>query len=117
MAQVFRRFFRSEDVICRYGGEEFSVILPEAWIEDAAKRADALRHELVKVRIRHLEHTLDPVTLSIGLAAFPQHGTTTEQLLRKADECLYESKAGGRDRVTVPRASESVTEPETSITR
>ena len=117
IAQVFRSHFRAEDVICRYGGEEFSVILPEASIEDAAKRADALRHELVKVRIRHLEHALDPVTLSIGLAAFPQHGTTAEQLLRKADECLYESKAGGRDRVTVPHVNEIVTEREVSTTR
>jgi len=71
----------------------------------------------VKVRIRHLEHALDPVTLSIGLAAFPQHGTTAEQLLRKADECLYESKAGGRDRVTVPHVNEIVTEREVSTTR
>jgi diguanylate cyclase (GGDEF)-like protein len=117
MAQVFRRYFRSEDVVCRYGGEEFSVILPEASIEDATKRTDALRRELLKVTIRHLDQTLDPVTLSIGLASFPQHGITAEQLLSKAEECLYESKAAGRERVTAPQANEVVTEREASITR
>jgi len=115
MAQIFRSHFRAEDVICRYGGEEFSIILPEASVEDAAKRANALRNELRKLTIRHLDQNLDPVTLSIGLATFPQHGSTAEQLLRIADQCLYQSKAAGRDRVTTPHASEDVTKREASV--
>jgi len=93
MAQIFRRHFRAEEVICRYGGEEFSIILPEASVEDAAKRANVLRDEVRKLTIRYLDHNLDPVKLSIGLATFPQHGSTAEQLLRIADQCLYQSKA------------------------
>jgi diguanylate cyclase (GGDEF)-like protein len=115
MAQIFGGHFRTEDVICRYGGEEFSIILPEASIQDAAKRANALRDEVRKLTIRHLDQNLDRVTLSIGLATFPQHGSTAEQLLRIADQCLYQSKAAGRDRVTTPHASEDVTESEASL--
>src|SRR6266566_5788380 len=115
MAQIFRSHFRAEDVICRYGGEEFSIILPEASAEDAAKRANVLRDEVRKLTIRYLDQNLDPVTLSIGLATFPQHGSTGEQLLRIADQCLYQSKAAGRDRVTTPHASEGVTEREASV--
>src|SRR6266568_924151 len=62
-----------------------------------------------------LDQNLDPVTLSIGLATFPQHGSTGEQLLRIADQCLYQSKAAGRDRVTTPHASEDVTKREASV--
>src|SRR6266496_6572988 len=115
MAQIFRSHFRAEDVICRYGGEEFSIILPEASVEDAAKRANVLRDEVRKLTIRYLDQNLDPVTLSIGLATFPQHGSTAEQLLRIADQCLYQSKAAGRDRVTTPHASEDVTKREASV--
>src|SRR5207249_8139925 len=65
MAQIFRSHFRAEDVICRYGGEEFSIILPEASAEDAAKRANVLRDEVRKLTIRYLDQNLDPVSLSI----------------------------------------------------
>src|SRR5438876_8756775 len=81
-------------------GEEFSIILPEASAEDAAKRANVLRDEVRKLTIRYLDQNLDPITLSIGLATFPQHGSTAEQLLRIADQCRYQSKAAGRDCVT-----------------
>src|SRR5204863_7685800 len=106
---------RAEDVICRYGGEEFSIILPEASAEDAAKRANVLRDEVRKLTIRYLDQNLDPVTLSIGLATFPQHGSTGEQLLRIADKYLYQSKAAGRDRDTTPYASVGVSKREAAI--
>src|SRR5437867_4925843 len=90
-------------------------LLPEASAEDAAKRANVLRDEVRKLTIRYLDQNLDPMTLSIGLATFPQHGSTAEQLLRIADQCLYQSKAAGRDRVTTPHASEDVTKREASV--
>ena len=101
IAEVFRQHFRGDDVICRYGGEEFAIILPEATAKDAAKRANLLRLQAKKLRFRHQDQTLDPVTLSIGVAAFPEHGSTPEELLQAADQCLYQSKTDGRDRVTV----------------
>ncbi|MFZ0522614.1 MAG: diguanylate cyclase [Candidatus Acidiferrales bacterium] len=101
MAELFRRHFRADDVICRFGGEEFAIILPEATAKDAAKRAQALRSEAKKLTVRHQGQILDSVTLSVGVAAFPEHGSTSEEILRIADQCLYQSKTEGRDRVTL----------------
>jgi diguanylate cyclase (GGDEF)-like protein/PAS domain S-box-containing protein len=101
MGELFLRHFRGDDVICRYGGEEFAIILPESSAKDAAKRANLLRIEASGISMRHLGQVLDSVTLSIGIAAFPEHGSTAEEILRMADQCLYQSKADGRDRLTV----------------
>ena len=101
MADVFREHFRGDDVVCRYGGEEFAIILPESDAIEAAKRADLLRAEARKVEIRYEGRLLDPVTFSVGAAAFPDHGATAEEILRAADQSLYRSKAEGRDRVSI----------------
>jgi diguanylate cyclase (GGDEF)-like protein len=101
IAELFRQHFRGDDVICRYGGEEFAIILPESTAKDAAKRANLLRLQAKKLTVRHQDQTLDPITLSIGVAAFPEHGSNPEEILQAADQCLYQSKTDGRDRVTV----------------
>jgi diguanylate cyclase (GGDEF)-like protein/PAS domain S-box-containing protein len=101
VAVVFQRNFRGDDVICRYGGEEFAIILPEASTKDAAKRADALRLEVNNMRLSCHSRPLDPVTVSVGVATFPENGTTVDALMQQADRALYQSKANGRDRVTV----------------
>ena len=101
LADLLRNFFRSADVCCRYGGEEFGIIMPESSSEDSARRANALREEVKKLKLEHRSQTLGLVTVSIGIAAFPEHGTSAEQLLHVADQCLYRSKAAGRDTVTV----------------
>jgi diguanylate cyclase (GGDEF)-like protein/PAS domain S-box-containing protein len=103
VANVFRRFFRGGDICCRYGGEEFAVILPESSSQCAAVRANALRTELKRLTLQYKRQTLGPLTVSIGAATFPEHGLTSLALLNTADECLYESKSRGRDRVTVQR--------------
>ncbi len=101
LADLFRAFFRATDMCCRYGGEEFAIILPESSAQDAAIRADALRSEVKNLRLQYKKQTLGPLTLSAGIAAFPEHGSTAEELLKIADQCLYESKSRGRDVVTV----------------
>jgi diguanylate cyclase (GGDEF)-like protein len=101
LADLFRAFFRSTDICCRYGGEEFAVILPESTSQDATARADALRSEVKNLRLQYKNETLGPLSLSAGVAAFPEHGLTSGELLRIADQCLYESKSRGRDIVTV----------------
>jgi diguanylate cyclase (GGDEF)-like protein/PAS domain S-box-containing protein len=101
VAELFRSLFRADDVICRYGGEEFGIILPESSAENAAIRANALREETKKLEIQYKNHALGRITLSIGVACFPEHGRTSEELLKAADQCLYESKSAGRDKVTV----------------
>jgi diguanylate cyclase (GGDEF)-like protein len=101
IADLFRGFFRATDICCRYGGEEFAIILPESSAENAATRADALRSDVKNLRLQYKNQTLGQITLSAGVAAFPEHGSTCLELLKIADQCLYESKARGRDVVTV----------------
>ena len=101
IAELFRKFFRADDVCCRYGGEEFVIILPESSSEYAALRANKLRAEVKMLRLQYKDRMLGAVTLSIGVAAFPEHAAVPEELLAVADRCLYESKAAGRDRMTV----------------
>jgi len=100
LADLFRTFFRSTDICCRYGGEEFAIIMPESSSRDAAFRADGLRSEVKGLRLQYKKQTLGPLTISVGIASFPEHGTTAEELLKMADKCLYESKSRGRDIVT-----------------
>lgn len=101
MADIFRTHFRSEDIICRYGGEEFAIILPESSAQDAFNRAETLRTDIKDLKLMHRGILLDHVTLSVGIAQFPVHGQTSQDLLDCADKTLYQSKANGRDRVTI----------------
>jgi diguanylate cyclase (GGDEF)-like protein/PAS domain S-box-containing protein len=104
LADLFRTFFRSTDICCRYGGEEFAIVLPESSSEDATIRADALRSEVKSLRLKYKKQTLGPLSLSAGVAAFPVHASSSDELLKVADQCLYQSKARGRDMVTVANA-------------
>ena len=104
LADLFRTFFRSTDICCRYGGEEFAIVLPESCSEDAASRADALRVEVKRLRLKYKKQTLGPLSLSAGVAAFPAHASSSDELLKIADQCLYQSKTRGRDLVTVADA-------------
>ncbi|MGA8272721.1 MAG: diguanylate cyclase [Candidatus Sulfotelmatobacter sp.] len=101
LAELFRNFFRVTDICCRYGGEEFAIIMPESSAQDAALRADALRLEVKRLRLHYKKEPLGPLSISAGVSAFPEHAATSEELLKIADQCVYESKARGRDTVTV----------------
>lgn len=101
LADLLRTFFRATDICCRFGGEEFAIILPESSAEDAAARANALRSRVKNLRLQYKQQNLGPLSLSAGVAAFPEHASATNELLKIADQCLYESKALGRDIVTV----------------
>lgn len=105
-ADYLRGFFRGDDVTCRCGGEEFVVILPESQLSNAAIRAEALRKEVKGLKLTYKDRVLDPISISIGVACFPGNGENSEELLKSADQCLYTSKADGRDRVTVVAAKQ-----------
>ncbi len=92
---------RGEDVACRFGGEEFVVILPRASIENTRRRAEALRAGMKDLRLELSGPPMPSVTMSIGVACTPDHGETREQLVHAADAALYRAKEGGRDRVVV----------------
>ncbi|WP_017306579.1 sensor domain-containing diguanylate cyclase [Spirulina subsalsa] len=90
---------RNSDIACRYGGEELLLILPEASLENTQKRADQIRQGIKTLKIEHQGQTVGKITLSLGVACFPQHGLTWEAVIRAADQALYQAKATGRDRV------------------
>jgi diguanylate cyclase (GGDEF)-like protein len=96
---LFQEKISEEDFACRYGGDEFVIILPETPLEKARQRAEQLRQGIKNLSIQFRGDTLDIVTLSLGLAVYPSHGLTAETLLRTADAALYRAKAEGRDRV------------------
>lgn len=99
IGNCLRDFFRSEDGAFRSGGEEFVAVLPETTLDDAASRAEDLREQISRLEVQHGDIILPPVTISVGVATFPQHGETTEQLLKAADRALYRAKECGRNRV------------------
>jgi diguanylate cyclase (GGDEF)-like protein len=92
---------RAEDIACRYGGEEFALILLDASAEDTEERAKLLREEAARLRVEYGHEPLGNITISVGVAVFPDHGGAAETLLKAADAALYRAKAGGRDRVMV----------------
>ncbi len=92
---------REEDIPCRYGGEEFIVILPGATLEASRERAEALRSGVAGLRFDYLGKQLGPVTLSLGVACHPPDGPSWQQTVRAADAALYRAKAEGRNRVAV----------------
>jgi diguanylate cyclase (GGDEF)-like protein/PAS domain S-box-containing protein len=99
LGEFLQSNFRGEDIVCRYGGEEFVLILPEAPLEATAKRAETLRERVKVLHVPYLGALLGGVTISLGIAEFPTHGSSGEAVLRAADAALYQAKSGGRDRV------------------
>jgi len=92
---------RAEDIACRFGGEEFTLILPEAEQDVGLKRAWAIASATAQMVVTHQGGPLGRVTTSIGLAMMPEHGTTAAALLEAADKALYQAKSEGRNRVCV----------------
>ena len=96
---------RGGDIPCRYGGEEFMLILLGASLEETGKRAEVIRQKIKKMEVAYEELVLPPITLSLGVACFPQNGATVTELLRSADNALYQAKAEGRDKVVLCQAA------------
>jgi diguanylate cyclase (GGDEF)-like protein len=95
---------RLADIACRYGGEEFLIILPETHIEVAVQRAETIRSAFAELRVSYEDQTLQG-TLSVGVANFPDHGLTPEQVVQAADSALYAAKANGRNQVMIANPS------------
>jgi len=92
---------RGGDFACRYGGEEFVLILPEISPEHVLNSAERMRERIKEINIQYSGGVLENITLSMGVALFPIHGTTGKAVLHAADEALYEAKHQGRDRVVI----------------
>ncbi len=99
VAEVLRTSVREEDIVCRYGGEEFMIILTDISPEDAWERAEGLRRAVASLRISLGKDVVAEVTVSIGVALYPSDGEGAEILVPKADKALYRAKREGRNRV------------------
>ncbi len=108
-AQVLTSCVRKGDIACRYGGEEFCLLLPGAAGEMARERAEQIRIAVSNLKLMHLGRPLGPVTVSIGVAAFPEHAHTAIDLIQAADHALYRAKTGGRDRVEMALTASDLT--------
>jgi diguanylate cyclase (GGDEF)-like protein len=109
-AQACQAHFRVEDILCRQGGEEFVVILPSANITDVTVRLEQLREKMKMRPLKWEGQELPPVTFSGGVAMFPRHGQTADELIGLADKALYLAKANGRNCIAI---AEDLKEPQT----
>jgi diguanylate cyclase (GGDEF)-like protein/PAS domain S-box-containing protein len=98
---------RAGDLACRYGGEEFSLILSEVDTEGTVKCAESIREAIKHLSLHHRGQTLGTITVSAGIASYPAHADNSEDLIRAADEALYQAKKAGRDRIFVYEPVES----------
>lgn len=101
LGALLRSACRAGDVACRYGGEEFVLILPAASLIDAQRRAEEIREAIRGLRVSHGGRPLEAVRCSMGVAAYPEHGGVGGSLLRAADAALYRAKREGRDQVVL----------------
>ncbi len=105
LGALFKRSVRGSDVACRYGGEEFALVLPEISIENARRKAETLRQGVKSLALEQRGTPLGPISISLGVAVFPIHAEDAESLFRRADQALYEAKNAGRDRVVVAQSA------------
>jgi diguanylate cyclase (GGDEF)-like protein/PAS domain S-box-containing protein len=93
-----RTTIRKEDIACRWGGEEFFIILPGVTLKEGLERTEEIRSKAKKLQVASGQPHR-PVSLSIGIAVYPDHGATTDVLIKAADNAMYKAKKSGRDRV------------------
>lgn len=101
LGRYLQGVIRGEDIACRYGGEEFTLILPEITSETLLKRAEQIRAGARELEVSHRGKLLGEITISLGLSYFPQHGKEGATLLQAADAALYQAKRSGRNRVVM----------------
>ncbi len=96
---------RQDDIVCRYGGEEFTLVLPGASLAQTAQRAEEIRMGIQTLVLQYRGCVLKSVTVSLGVAIFPEDGGTDEAIMKAADNALYCAKTEGRNRVCMAHAA------------
>jgi diguanylate cyclase (GGDEF)-like protein len=105
LAGLLKHHNRGSDMVCRYGGEEFLLILPGASLDGARQRAENIRTLIKNLELKYHDQPLGMITASFGVALFPDDAEGAQSLIHAADEALFEAKAAGRDRVVVRRST------------
>lgn len=101
IGHVLKESTRGEDIACRFGGEEFILILPEANSDSIIQRAEHLRETIHDLTVLYHGQEMGRVSVSVGISCYPVHGITTEELIRAADAALYQAKQFGRNRTVL----------------
>ena len=102
IAHIAKKSLRADDVICRFGGEEFAVIMPQTAKEEAFVVAERLRNNIKNlVTCRWERFPNKHITISLGISSYPVDGNNIEELIRSADESLYKAKATGKDKTVI----------------
>ncbi len=105
---VFREHFRDSDIVSRYGGDEFAILMPNTDAHEASTICNAVCREVASLRVlADRGGNVTRVTTSYGIAAFPKHGTSVAEVWERADQALYYAKRHGRNQVTVASPSMS----------
>jgi diguanylate cyclase (GGDEF)-like protein/PAS domain S-box-containing protein len=99
LGDLLKRGTRGQDIACRFGGEEFVLVLCESSLNGALQRAELLRQQVKQLSVESGGQLLGPVSISSGVAVFPDHGTSIGDVLKAADQAMYCAKREGRDRV------------------
>jgi|GEM_PF-1093309 len=108
-------FRTGSDYVARYGGEEFLLVLTDIAREEAAKRLEHLRNSVEELKTEAEGHVIENITISIGVAMFPQMGEDQEELLSKSDQALYEAKRNGRNQVIFYTEKAANTDSESNL--
>jgi diguanylate cyclase (GGDEF)-like protein len=106
-AQALREKLRKGDISCRYGGDEFVLVLPDSSVADTQQRVEQICVVVKEKQIRNGGPPIDTITASAGIAAASEKGSTAAELLHAADTAMYAAKQAGRNRVVVYQAKES----------
>jgi diguanylate cyclase (GGDEF)-like protein len=119
MGEVLKASLRYADIACRYGGDEFTLILPKAPREAVLRRAEDLRREIGALCVTFVGRPLPALTVSVGVAVFPEDGASAAALLAASDVALYQAKHAGKDRVGLAGTSAArvtpVLEPDVGV--
>jgi diguanylate cyclase (GGDEF)-like protein/PAS domain S-box-containing protein len=108
LGQMLREKLRKSDIACRYGGDEFVLVLPDSSLADAQRRVEQIRVLVKELQIRHGGPPLDTITVSAGVAGAPEHNSTAPELIHAADNAMYAAKQAGGDRVIAYQAKEVI---------
>jgi diguanylate cyclase (GGDEF)-like protein len=101
VTDTMRSRLRRSDFPCRYGGDEFTLLLPNTTLEDGAQRAEELRKAVEALALSFNNQALGQVTVRMGVAIYPKHGETGESVLKVADDASYRARAIGKNCVVV----------------
>jgi len=101
---LLQAFVRQSDSACRVGGEEFSLLFPEGSLQIATQRAEDIRKAVNDLTLKFDDQELGPISVSVGVATYPDHGITSDSLIQAADQVLYDAIHKGRNRVETASA-------------